>query len=173
MIECTEYVQRRYNCRAIVLDHLQKLIPPNTGAPEWKQPEDIASDLQTCAHDTGSTIFAGCHTSKPDEGKNTKPTLYDTRGGAGIAQNSGMIIGVWRDKESAPPHGADGITELGTLKLRDPHGQEGYWDTMHFRRKSQSFLVPDGEPWEVYGVQQAIDFAAATGGGNGEVPDEF
>jgi replicative DNA helicase len=153
--ECIDFAVRRYDVMDVIIDHLGKIAAPDPYAPDWKQIDQICGGLQTLAHDLKPSIFLLAHTNKPKE-ENALPKLYDARGSAGIVQNSAAVWGVWRDREIKPEPGVPrrgGISKLGVLKGRDPHGEEDVWVELWFDRMTQSY-APYGSAAEPIMIQQ-------------------
>lgn len=167
VLEAMEFARRRYDCRVLIIDHLQKLMTMSMDDDlSWKEIDFICGKLQTAAQQNDVLTILLSHTTPSSGGKRKKkgedeenplPTLYSGRGSKGIAQNAALVLGVWRDRKVTGPVG---LTRLGVLKKRETTGEEGFWEDLDFDRRTLAYTErarpDDDEPDDV--PQPQADF---------------
>lgn len=109
--------------RCVVLDHKDAAICTlGEGANDYKAIDSLMSNLKKVAIETNVCILLVTHQSRSSEDKDdNKASLNRVRGSQGVAQNSDMVIGLERKRDS-------NITLVKTLKAHRLLGKYGEFE---------------------------------------------
>lgn len=95
MISAVRYSARRHGVRAVLVDHLGFLVPPEAD-DERRAIEAIIRALSVLAYTLDVRIFLVCHPTKLPPGQR-RPTMNNIKGASAIKQDASDVIVVERD----------------------------------------------------------------------------
>ncbi|AGR48543.1 DNA primase/helicase [Anabaena phage A-4L] len=106
IIDVMNYAVDVYDCKLIVLDNFTSA----SDSLEWKDLEQLAKRVKNeVALARGTCVVAVSHISRDGDNEEKIPSLKHLRGGNGVAQQSDVVIGVGRKRDSK-------IIECRTIK---------------------------------------------------------
>jgi twinkle protein len=120
------FASSAYGVNCIVLDHKDAAVATLDGGDNgYKAIDSMMGSLKKLAIDCEATIILVSHQSRSNDDKeDTKASLNRVRGSQGVAQNSDMVLGLERQRDS-------NITTVKTLKAHRLIGQFGDFPVLY------------------------------------------
>lgn len=122
LINIIEFYCRIYELDLVVLDHIHAAVnnfDDNKGTNEVRIIDNLIAELKRIAVNLNCCILLVSHQSKSkNDPFDNKADLSRIRGSAGIGQNSDLVLGITRDRNST-------ITKISTLKAHRLFGIHG------------------------------------------------
>lgn len=83
----------------VLVDYIQ--LVKSIGKSRYERTSDVAEQLKTIAKNTNTIIVFASQVQRPDDDKEIEVNLYSGKESGSIENSSGLVIGMWRDKNDA------------------------------------------------------------------------
>ena len=126
ILDDIRFAASAYDVNCIVLDHKDAAMATlNEGTSDYRAIDNLMGQLKKVAIETGVCIILVTHQSRSsDDKEDNKASLSRVRGSQGVAQNSDMVLGLERQRDSH-------VTKVKTLKAHRLIGKYGDFELLY------------------------------------------